>query len=244
MQNAALLALGLTDEWSYEAIEVSPDDFAERVRGLPERNYTGVNVTVPHKAAALEVADEASDTARQIGAANTLTFSDGIIRADNTDAPGLLAAMPKPPTGRALVLGAGGAARAVVWALLGAGARVGVWNRTAERAEALCEDLGGQPDTGPDVSSYDVIVNSTAVGLHGEDPFEELPLGPGSFRAGQIVADMVYGAGPTPLLRAAAEAGADTVDGLEILVRQGAASLELWTGLNAPIDAMRTGARA
>ena len=113
------------------------------MRALPAAGFRGVNVTIPHKEAALAIADHASEAARAIGAANTLTFEDGAIHADNTDAPGLLAALGEDPAGRtALVLGAGGAGRAAAWALRGAGARVTVWNRTPERAEALAADLG------------------------------------------------------------------------------------------------------
>jgi shikimate dehydrogenase len=144
MQNAAREALGLAGEWSYEAIDLAPDEFGERTRALPADGFVGVNVTIPHKEAALTVADQASDPARQIGAANTLSFSDGSILAENTDAPGLLAALPEPVRGRtALVLGAGGSARAAAWALAGEGARVSVWNRTAARAEELVGALSG-----------------------------------------------------------------------------------------------------
>jgi shikimate dehydrogenase len=143
MQNAALAALGLADEWSYEAIDLEPSEFAARVRELPGRGFVGANVTIPHKRAALDVADRASEAATEIGAANTLGFTDGLIQADNTDATGLLSALPEPPAGRdALVLGAGGSARAAVWALAGRAASVLVWNRTPERAEELVRDLG------------------------------------------------------------------------------------------------------
>ena len=245
MQNAALAELGLGEEWSYEAIDVAPDGFEQLVRELPSRDFVGANVTVPHKGAALAVADSLSETAREIGAANTLCLEGDEIRADNTDAGGLLASLPAPPEGeRALILGAGGAARAVVWALLREGAEVEVWNRTALRSRNLCEELGGRPVEDPDPGAYGLIVNSTTVGLGGEDPFESLPLGPESFGRGQVVVDMVYGREPTALLVAAAEAGATTVDGLEVLVRQGALSLELWTGREAPLEAMRAAARA
>jgi shikimate dehydrogenase len=245
MHGAALAELGLGEEWSYEAIDVAPDGFERLVRGLPERGFLGANVTVPHKGAALAVAESLSETAREIGAANTLSLAAGQIHADNTDAGGLLAALPTSPAGgRALVLGAGGAARAVVWALLREGAVVEVWNRTALRSRNLCEELGGAAVEDPDPAAYDLIVNSTAVGLDGEDPFASLPLNPADFGAGQVVADMVYGDGPTELLRAARAAGAATVDGIEILVRQGALSLEIWTGREAPLDAMRAAARA
>ena len=244
MHNAALAELGIAGEWIYEAIDVAPDGFEPLVRGLPEQGFVGVNVTVPHKGAAIAVAETLSETAREIGAANTLSFAGGEVRADNTDAEGLLAALPAPPSGRALVLGAGGAARAVVWALAREGAEVDVWNRTALRSRHLCEELGGSPVADPDPSAYGLIVNSTAVGLGGEDPFEELPLRRDGFAPQQVVVDMVYGEEPTALSRAAAEAGAATVDGIEILVQQGALSLRIWTGLEPPIAAMRAAASA
>jgi shikimate dehydrogenase len=245
IHNAALVALGMGDEWSYEAINVAPDAFEARVRAMPGEGFAGANVTVPHKGAALALADELSETAREIGAANTLVFADGEIRAENTDAKGLLNALPASPSGkRALVLGAGGAARAVVWALLREGAEVDVWNRTELRSRNLCEELGGAPVTAPDQASYELIVNSTAVGLGGEDPFAELPLDPARFVSMQTVVDMVYGLKPTSLLRAAGMVGAATVDGLEILVQQGALSFEIWTGRKPPLDVMRTGARS
>jgi shikimate dehydrogenase len=249
MQGAALAELGLGDEWSYEAIEVAPDAFEARVRAMPGENFAGANVTVPHKGAALALADELSETAREIGAANTLVFAAGEgeeaeVRGENTDAEGLLRSLPGSPRGqRALVLGAGGAARAVVWALLREGAEVEVWNRTDLRSRHLCEELGGRPVAAPDQAVFELIVNTTAVGLAGEDPFAELPLSPDAFAAGQTVVDMVYGAEPTALLRAAEAAGAGTVDGIEILVQQGALSLEIWTGRPAPLDTMRAAAR-
>jgi shikimate dehydrogenase len=244
MHSAALAELGLGEEWSYEAIEVAPDAFDARVRAMPGEGFVGANVTVPHKSAALALAEELSETAREIGAANTLIFDDGQVRAENTDAEGLLRALPSSPSGkRALVLGAGGAARAVVWALLREGASVEVWNRTELRSRNLCEELGGTPVAAPDSASYELIVNSTAVGLDGEDPFAELPLTSDGFSAGQAVVDMVYGGAPTALLRAADAAGATTVDGIEILVQQGGLSLETWTGRPAPLDTMRAAAR-
>jgi len=245
MHNAALAELGLGEEWSYEAIEVAPDALEARVRAMPSEGFVGANITVPHKGAALALADELSETAREIGAANTLVFADGEVRAENTDADGLLRALPASLTGRrALVLGAGGAARAVVWALLREGAEVSVWNRTELRSQHLCEELGGEAVGEPRQDAYDVIVNSTSVGLAGGDPFAELPLRVGGFSAKQTVVDMVYGGEQTALLRAAEAAGASVVDGIEILVQQGALSLEIWTGRPAPLETMRTAARA
>ena len=250
MQTAALKALGLDDEWSYGAVEVPPEGFAEKVRKMAAGDYAGVNVTVPHKAAALAVADVADELALWVGAANTLSFSDGEIIADNTDVQGFYYALPEQfhwdglEERRALILGAGGAARAVIWKLSGAGARVDVWNRTVSRAEAICTELeGGSPKEAPQQGAYDLIVNTTTVGLRGEDPFEHLPLERDEFDPRQVVVDMVYGEQPSPLLAAAEARGATTVDGLEILVQQGALSLEIWTGRKPDLDVMRAAAR-
>jgi shikimate dehydrogenase len=245
MQNAALAALGLGEEWSYEAIDVGPERFEEQLRAMASGGFAGANVTVPHKHAALALAEVPTEVAREIGAANTLTFADGEIRAHNTDADGFLAALPASPSGRrALVLGAGGAARAVVWALARENAEVEVWNRTAARAEAVCVELGGTPVAAPDQSGYELIVNTSAAGLEGEDPFLHLPLRADGFSPDQTMVDMVYGGAPSALLTAAATAGASVVDGLEILVQQGALSLEIWTGREPPLDIMRAAARA
>jgi shikimate dehydrogenase len=244
MHNAALAALGLGEEWRYEAIEVGPEAFAEFVSSMPAEGFAGANVTVPHKGAALAVAEELSEVAREVGAANTLSFEDGVIHAFNTDAEGFLAALPEPPGGkRALVLGAGGAARAVVWALVREGAEVEVWNRTDLRSRNLCDELGGTPTESPDPAAAEMVVNTTAVGLRGEDPFEVLPLSAEGFTGGQTVVDLVYGTEPSALLAAAEAAGATTVDGFEVLARQGAASLQIWTGEDAPLDVMRHAAR-
>jgi shikimate dehydrogenase len=245
MQTAALTEMGLAGEWTYGALDVAPEDFEAEVAELAATGeYAGVNVTVPHKEAALAMADEASEAAREIGAANTLTFADGRIVADNTDAGGLLRSLPTLPEGeRVLVLGAGGAARAAIWALVDIGARVDIWNRTTERGESVAAELGAHAVAAPDAADYALIVNTTAVGLGGEDPFEHLPIAADSFVAEQVVVDMVYGAEPSPLLAAAEAAGATVVDGLEMLVQQGALSLQIWTAEEPDIEAMRTAAR-
>jgi shikimate dehydrogenase len=244
IHNAAFAALGMEGEWSYEAIEVSPADFVKRVQAMRAEGFVGANVTVPHKGAALLVSDRRSGVAREIGAANTLVFEEEEIRADNTDAQGLMESLPDSPAGRrALVLGAGGAARAVVWALTRAGTEVSVWNRTPDRAAQICAELGGEVVTEPTAGDYELIVNSTSVGLSGEDPFDELPLTRDWFGFSQTVVDLVYGHGDSKLLAVAGEAGASIVDGLEVLVHQGAAAFRIWTGVDPPIDVMREAAR-
>jgi shikimate dehydrogenase len=239
MHNAALAAVGLRD-WRYQHLPIPPERFAETVRALPAAGFRGVNVTVPHKEAALALADSATGSARAIGAANTLTFAHGRIHADNTDAPGLLDALPRSPAGAtALVLGAGGAARAAVWALRRAGAaEVRLFNRTPDRAAALAAELGAVAVSAPEPA--DILVNCTTVGLQsGDDPFKTLCLRADDWGAGTLVVDMVYRRGGTLLIRTAQAGGAEVVDGLEVLVAQGAASFERWTGRTAPRQAMR-----
>lgn len=245
MQNAALAAAGLAD-WHYGRLPVAPALFAETVAALPPRGFRGLNVTIPHKAAALALAQTwaggvaVSEPAQAIGAANTLVFeTDGTLRVDNTDAPGLLAALPVPVAGRrALVLGAGGSARAAVWALCGAGAQVEVWNRSPERARALCAELGGTPATRPGPAN--LLVNCTSVGLTPQpDELNHLPIDPARLSGFEGVVDFVYRPGGTALQRAAAACGVPVLDGLELLVAQGALSFELFTGRAAPVAAMR-----
>jgi shikimate dehydrogenase len=237
MMAAAFAELGL--DWRYLKLPVPPDRFAETARALPGSGYRGANVTIPHKLAAHDLADELSPAAAAIGAANTLTFEDGRVLADNTDAGGLLDALGEDVRGRtALVLGAGGAGRAAVWALRDAGADVAVWNRTPERARALAVEMEVVHAERPGRPA-DVLVNATSLGLHGEDLPAELEPQPAA-----VVLDLVYGAEPTALCRWAEAAGARVVEGLEVLVRQGARSLERWTGRTAPLDAMRRAARA
>jgi shikimate dehydrogenase len=239
MQNAALAAAGLTG-WRYLRLPLPPERFAETVRALPAAGFRGINVTIPHKEAALALADEASATAAAVGAANTLTFLEsGEIAADNTDVPGLLEALPVDPAGMsALVLGAGGAARAAVYALRSAGAAdVAVWNRTRARAEQLVAELGGRVVDAPE--NAPLVVNCTSVGLSDADStFKSLPIQADTLGVGTYVADMAYRPGGTHLLAEAKRRGATVVTGLEILVAQGAASFERWTGMTASRAAM------
>lgn len=244
MQNAALADRGLAGEWRYEAIDVPVEEIVPFIAGMPADGFAGANITVPHKQAALVAADEATLAAREIGAANTLTFGPEGVIADNTDAPGLLAALEESPRGkRALLLGAGGAARAVLWALNGAGAQVSVWNRTETKAVELITSLGGELATHPDARDFDLIVNATAAGLGGRGGIEDLPVDPAALRPRQTVIDMVYADTPSTLLAAAFLAGSDTVSGLEILVRQGALAFEIWTGRKPSLEVMRNAAR-
>ena len=251
MHRAAFAELGLND-WSYQLLPVPAELFVETVRALGAAGFVGANVTLPHKTAALDLADSATPSARAIGAANTLSIAgDGTIAAANTDAPGLinaLAAIGRDPAGAtALVLGAGGSARAVVWALREAGADVSVWNRTPARAARLADELGVRPTRRAEPA--EILVNCTTVGLGGcttglDEMLSTLPLTADALGEYACLVDLVYSERPTTLLQAALDRGLETVDGLEILIHQGALSFTTWTGRSAPLAAMRRGVRS
>jgi shikimate dehydrogenase len=239
IQNAALAAAGLGG-WRYQLLPAPPQLLDELIPALPAAGFRGVNVTIPHKSAALAAATAPTDRARAIGAANTLRFeTDGEILADNTDAPALQAVLPFAVAGRtALVLGAGGSARAAVWALLDAGAaEVRIWNRTTERARQLSEEIGGAPVA--EAAPADVLVNCTAVGLDSRASLAGLPVSARTVGDFGCIVDLVYTAGGTALVRAARECGVAAVDGLELLIGQGALSFQIFTGRGASLPAMR-----
>jgi shikimate dehydrogenase len=240
MQNAALRAVGLAD-WRYQLLPVAPELFDETVRALAGAGFRGANVTIPHKERALKLAHAATARARAIGAANTLLFAPGgRIEADNTDAPALIQALPIEAENRsALVLGAGGSARAAVWALLNAGAReVRVWNRTPQRARQLTAELGGTPVD--QAAPADLLVNWTSSGLDPDrPPFKGLPVAADDLETFACVVDFVYSDQETALAHAARAREIPVVDGLELLVGQGALSFERFTDRPAPLAIMR-----
>jgi shikimate dehydrogenase len=245
MMAAALAAVGL-GEWRYQLLPIPPELARETILALPGAGVRGVNVTIPHKTVALALASEASEAARSIGAANTLLFkASGAVVAENTDAPALIAALPVPVAGRtALVLGAGGSARAAVWALLSAGAaEVTVWNRRPEPARRLADELGATASEG--LRAADFLINCTPVGMSLEEGgFKALPVAADELAMFECVVDFAYGHAETSLVRSARGLGLPAIDGLDLLVGQGALSFERFTGLPAPVEAMRAAARA
>lgn len=245
MHNAAFSELGL--DWIYVACEVAPGGVDAAFAGVRALGFGGLSVTIPHKAAALEAVDEATDAARAIGAVNTVVpAAGGRLRGDNTDAAGFLASLTDEgfdPEGKVCtVLGAGGAARAVVHALAGAGAaEVVVVNRTATRAETTAALAGASGRVGipADVTRADLVVNATPLGLAGS---RDLPVDPELLREGQLVADLIPNPAVTPLMHAARQRGARVAGGLGMLVHQGALAFHLWTGRPAPVGIMRAAA--
>ncbi len=248
MQGAAFTATGI--DGAYELWPTEDADVPARVASLREPGTLGGNVTVPHKQRVMPEVDELSDTARRIGAVNTIVNHDGRLLGDNTDAYGFAmtvrgAGMDITPASRALVLGAGGAARAVIVALqdLGFGA-IEIANRTPDRAVKLAAEL----DRGDQVAAViwgdletrlpqvDLLVNATALGWHtGELPLDIALIGLLPARA--TVIDLTYR--DTDLLRIARKLGRTAVDGLDMLIHQGARAFELWTGVAPPVAAMR-----
>ncbi|WP_442970675.1 shikimate dehydrogenase [Roseomonas sp. USHLN139] len=228
---------------TYIPLQVRPDDFAEAVRALVKLGFRGANVTIPHKEAAFSLCDEVDASARRAGAVNTLVFRDGRILGSNTDGFGFLESVREQApgwqasAGPAVLLGAGGAARAIAAALLDAGCpKLTIVNRSAERAEALAAELGGPvvvSDT-PPLADAALLVNSTSLGMAGQPPLE-IDLSPLPGHA--IVVDAVYVPLETPLLAAARARGLVGVDGLGMLLHQARPGFEAWFGVAPSVDA-------
>ena len=238
-------------EGSYAPLLIAPDDFQTAVRGLMAAGYRGMNCTLPHKEAALAIADDVSDAAQAIGAANTLTFhADGTIHADNTDGFGfyenLKASAPdwSATDGPAVMIGAGGAARAGIHALLAAGApEIRVTNRTRAKADALAAHFGDKVtvvDWAARNDAFDgaaTIANSTSLGMSGQPPLEiSLEHAPKE----AVVTDMVYAPLETALLADARARGMRVVDGLGMLLHQARPGFHRWFGQDPVVtDALR-----
>ncbi|WP_415405121.1 shikimate dehydrogenase [Tateyamaria sp. SN3-11] len=231
----------------YVPMDVAAQDLETVLRTLPKAGFVGVNITIPHKEAALEIADLVTDRATLIGAANTLIFrKDGNIHADNTDGYGFLenlkAGAPGwvPSAGPATVLGAGGAARAVVASLLDAGVpEILLTNRTRVRAEKLSEDFGNRVtvvdwvQAGNILEESTLVINTTSLGMIGKQAMR-VPLD--GLRRGTVVTDLVYTPLRTDLLAVAEEAGCVTVDGLGMLLHQAVPAFERWFGQRPDVD--------
>lgn len=254
MHNAAFAHLGL--DWEYLPLPVAPADVCDAVAGIRALRFAGVNVTVPHKQAVMPALDEIRNEAGAIGAVNTIVNRDGRLVGHNTDAAGFLRALREasfaPTECRAVVLGAGGAARAVVYALCLEDAQVTIANRTVERASALAQRSGEYFDAEPAVlplaatedlagavTAADLLVNATSVGMSPDVNADPLPVEI-TLPPTITVYDLVYSPRNTKLLQRARAAGATAVDGLGMLLHQGAVAFELWTGRDAPVDVMRT----
>lgn len=253
MHNAAFAATGF--DGVYVACEVAPERVREAVAGIRALNLIGVNVTVPLKELVLPLLDDVSERAKAIGAVNTIVNRDGILWGDSTDGPGFLAAIGSAgivadANSRFVVLGAGGSARAVVYALAERGASVVVANRNQERAITLAQEFAHLPGTISVIALDEAaigstladgataLVNTTSVGMSPRS--DEMPSVPiNTLSPDTFVTDLIYKPFETRLLSGARQCGCRTQNGVEMLVRQGAVSFEYWTGISAPIDVMR-----
>ena len=238
MHNAAFAALGI--DAAYLAFDVLPEDLAAAIFGMRALGIRQLAISIPHKEAVLSLLDDVDETAQQIGAVNTVTRRGAKLVGSNTDWLGAVRAIESATEladTRAVVLGAGGAARAVVYGLRARGAKVTVLNRSQDRARQLCADLGAEaagPISALENIPHDILVNTTSVGLAGD----ESPVDPSWISASAVVMDAVYEPPETRLLRDAASRGARTIPGKWMLVHQAAEQLREWTGLDAPVEVM------
>jgi shikimate dehydrogenase len=254
LHNAAFGALGLGETWHSSAFEVAPGEAAEALAAMRRADISGLSVTMPHKADVVALVDECTEVAQRLNAVNCIVHTESVLLGTNTDGEGFVASLARgadftPAGRRCVVIGAGGAARAVVLALADAGAsRISLLNRTPQRAATAAALAGragsvvppGKSALAEAVGSADLVVNATPFGMAGASPEGAAPwlVAPQLLHEGQVAADLVYAPRPTPWLVEAAAAGARGVDGLGMLVHQAAAQLVLWTGEPAPLEAM------
>lgn len=247
MQQAAFAARGL--EGTYLALPVPPERLAGALAGVRAWRLPGLNVTVPHKTAVLPHLDGLTPEAEAVGAVNTLYWDGDRLMGDNTDVAGFAGALGDRPAGPAVVLGAGGAARAALKVLGAAPGPVHVLARRVEAGRALLGEFGlagraaapGSPEAAACLAEAALVVNATPVGLDGAaSPLTAADVArlPGGAR----VMDLIYNPAETPLMRLARARGLEAEGGLEMLVRQGAAAFARWTGREAPVEAMRRAA--
>jgi shikimate dehydrogenase len=244
--NAAFAACQL--DWAFVAFEVAEGEVPRALEGVAALGIRGLSVTMPHKEAVFAALERVSDDAQALRAVNCVVNDGGVLVGESTDGPGFLDALAAdtgfdPAGKRAVVLGAGGAARAIVLALRRAGASdIAIVNRTRDKADAaalLAGGVGWVADASA-VGAADLVVNATSVGMHDEST----PVPTGGLHDGQVVADIIYHPAATPFLRAAAAAGATTTNGLGMLVHQAGHSFRRWTGIAPPLEAMERAARA
>ena len=251
MHNAAIEALNI--DYVYVPFHVLPESLEAAVRGVRALEIAGVNITIPHKENVIDLIDQVGDAAARIGSCNTIINRDGSLVGESTDGPGFLksaeAQWGKLDGCSALILGAGGSAKAVAFALAQVGCEIAIANRTHKRAIELDASLHAAFDTcasrvvrvdeeelAGEVSKADLVVNTTSVGMHPDT--DSIPLSPDLLRPGLLVYDLVYNPLTTRLVSEAQNRGARAMSGLKMLVYQGALSFEMWTGIQPPVDVM------
>ena len=252
-QSAAFDHCGL--DVDYQAWDTPPHGLARRVEALRAPEILGANVTIPHKESVIPLLDELGGLSARVGAVNTIVNREGRLFGFNTDGPGFVAALKNeanfdPANKSILLLGAGGAARGISFALAEARAdNIGIWNRTPDRGGQLALDVAGtgasvHTERTADPSGYDCIVNCTSVGMEGTGTEGESPCDFARAGPGALAVDIVYKPEDTSFLKAARSAKLKTLGGLPMLIYQGALAFELWTGVRAPVEVMFEAARA
>ncbi len=249
-QQAALDHLGI--DARYDSWPTAPQDLPDRVEQLRSDEVMGANVTIPHKESIIPLLDELDEVASAIGGVNTIVNQGGRLKGFNTDAPGFMRGLCEDGAfetrgTRVVVIGAGGAARAVAYSLAAAGVSfLVIVNRTPERARSLArylltvfKDLSLEASGRLEqITRFDLLVNCTSIGTRHSETEGMLPIADDLIRAGALVYDLVYNPSETRLIEAARERGARTVGGLPMLVYQGAEAFRLWTGVDAPVQVM------
>ncbi|MCX8171454.1 MAG: shikimate dehydrogenase, partial [Candidatus Bathyarchaeota archaeon] len=257
IQNAAFRHLGL--DYVYVAFNVKPENLSYALLGVRSLGIHGLNVTMPHKVEVIRYLDNLDENARLIGSVNTILNSGGRLIGYTTDGVGALNALKysgeEPANKKIVVLGAGGASRSISFTLAKCARELVILNRTVEKAEKLAKDIISSLNMGADAVRFgrldsshlevelrdaDIVINATSIGMKPNDA--ETPIKRELLHGGLTVFDIVYEPLETRLLREAKIAGAKTIDGLSMLIHQGAASFEIWTGVKAPIEVMREAA--
>lgn len=255
IHNSAFRELGL--DYVYVAFRVSSNNLADSIRGIKSLEIDGINVTIPHKSAIITELDEVHETAKKIGAVNTIKKTEKGLKGFNTDGIGVLKSLKERIGGlknkKILLLGAGGAARAISFILAEKGVELTISNRTVSKGEELANEIENETKSkvshipqekkamAEEIKSSDILINSTSVGMHPK--VDETLVESEDMHSELVVMDIVYNPLKTRLLEEAEKAGAETISGLGMLVYQGAASFEIWIDEEPPIKIMKEAAR-
>lgn len=251
MHNAAFSYLGI--DYLYIPFKVAREYLPAAIEGMKALNFAGFNVTIPHKVAVMSLLDEVDTSAQRIGAVNTVIIQNGRTKGYNTDGRGFLQALQleniEPANKRVVLLGAGGAARSIAFTLAEVNASLAILNRTKEKADALAADIeratGNSLHSGgltgdvlkKTLSDAEILINTTSIGMSGS--MGNSPVPSDLLNSGLVVCDVVYNPLETELLRQSKSVGCRTINGVGMLVHQGALAFNLWTGQAAPVDVMR-----
>ncbi|MEM2913938.1 MAG: shikimate dehydrogenase, partial [Candidatus Bathyarchaeia archaeon] len=244
----------------YVAFNVKKENLEKAVSGMRSLNMHGLNVTMPHKMNVIQYLDQIDETAKNIGSVNTVLNKEGILIGYSTDGIGALNALKynkvSPSNKKIVILGAGGASRAVSFNIAKESKELVVLNRTVEKAENLVKDLSSllgksvnvkarslkETNLKTELEGADIVINATSIGMHPRE--NETPINPILLRPSMVVFDLVYDPFETRLLKDAKKVGAKTINGLDMLIHQGASSFEIWTGKKAPVEVMMKAAMA